>query len=142
MKWLPFFIALFSISYAFFVFRQQPISSGSSCGSSCASSCAAPAAPPPMPSCGRKKRGVGEKPTEVSHENVICTDETLKKIISENLSEDVKESIHSIRRGLMANETESKFAVICGQQTFSFKSRSNKLCVVGNKKVACHIFEL
>uniref|UniRef100_A0A0K0FEL9 Ground-like domain-containing protein n=1 Tax=Strongyloides venezuelensis TaxID=75913 RepID=A0A0K0FEL9_STRVS len=114
--------------------------SSGGCGSSCGGGCGA--APPQMPSCGRKKREIGEAPVEVTHENVICTDEHLKKVISENLSEDVNQSINAIRLGLMRNETDSKFAVICGQQTFSFKSRSNKLCVVGNAKVTCHIFEL
>uniref|UniRef100_A0A0K0EBU5 Ground-like domain-containing protein n=1 Tax=Strongyloides stercoralis TaxID=6248 RepID=A0A0K0EBU5_STRER len=141
MKWMTIFFILLPIVYGTFVFKQVQLNSGGGCGGSSCGGCAPPA-PPSVPSCGRKKREVGEAPVEVTHNNIICTDDALKKIISENLSDDVKESINSIRLGLMKNETESKFAVLCGQQTFSFKSRSNKLCVVGNAKVACHIFEL
>lgn len=83
MKWLSILLIILPFTYGTIVFKQVQLSSGgSSCGGSSCGGCAA-AAPPAMPSCGRKKREIGEPPVEITHDNVICTDDELKKIISE-----------------------------------------------------------
>uniref|UniRef100_A0AC35UG42 Ground-like domain-containing protein n=1 Tax=Rhabditophanes sp. KR3021 TaxID=114890 RepID=A0AC35UG42_9BILA len=153
MKYLVLLLVLVNSVCGFIVFEQMPPGgggggSGGCCGpppcpppQSCGCGGGLPP-PPPMPQCGRKKRSALESPKELSHDGIVCTDQKLRKVIDDNITENVNESISGIRRALMEKETDTKFVVLCGSQSFSFKSRSDKLCVVGNGKVACHIFEM
>ncbi|CAI5451846.1 unnamed protein product [Caenorhabditis angaria] len=124
-----------------------PPSCGGGCGApppppSCGGGCAAPppppppppppscgggcGAPPPPPSCGGGCRLKREAENLVAHDDAQkCNNEELRLILQDNIKEDIKDSVKTIKDKL---ENASDFVVSCSEKETPFTGDADDFC--------------
>uniref|UniRef100_A0A7E5A0E0 Ground-like domain-containing protein n=1 Tax=Panagrellus redivivus TaxID=6233 RepID=A0A7E5A0E0_PANRE len=104
---------------------------------------------PQLPSpcgCGRKKR---ESPAPAptvrgqmgASTDALCNNNTLRKIILKNLTENPiisKAAIHAEAKAQLGGE----FVVVCAQGAASFIADTHNYCIDGSNNQTCYVFEV